>query len=129
MKEFWDERYAEPDYVYGKAPNKYFKEKLDEIQLGEILFPAEGEGRSGQAQEKEKFEAVTRISLFSLSTSSFWVFRAHAPCSPRGGGGKPGGRRENAAPIRVAVRVGEGLGYHGIRGPLAGMGTDWLLVA
>ena len=46
MKEVWDERYAEPDYVYGKAPNKYFKEKIDEIQIGEILFPAEGEGRN-----------------------------------------------------------------------------------
>jgi cyclopropane fatty-acyl-phospholipid synthase-like methyltransferase len=46
MKEFWDERYAEQDYVYGKAPNKYFKKKIDEIHIGEILLPAEGEGRN-----------------------------------------------------------------------------------
>ncbi|MDX1426896.1 MAG: class I SAM-dependent methyltransferase [Salegentibacter mishustinae] len=63
MKEFWDERYAEPDYVYGKAPNKYFKEKLDEIQLGEILFPAEGEGRNAVYAAKKGW----RVSAFDIS--------------------------------------------------------------
>ena len=63
MKEFWDERYAEPDYVYGKAPNKYFKEKLDEIQRGKILFPAEGEGRNAVYAAKKGW----RVSAFDIS--------------------------------------------------------------
>lgn len=47
MKEFWNERYASPEYVYGKEPNEYLKKKLDGLQPGKILFPAEGEGRNG----------------------------------------------------------------------------------
>ena len=46
MKEFWNERYGSPDYVYGKEPNEYLKEKLGSLQVGKILFPAEGEGRN-----------------------------------------------------------------------------------
>ncbi|WP_339647854.1 class I SAM-dependent methyltransferase [Salegentibacter sp. UBA1130] len=46
MKNFWNERYADEDYVYGKTPNEYFKEKIDEMPPGKILLPAEGEGRN-----------------------------------------------------------------------------------
>ncbi len=35
----WDERYRTKEYVYGKNPNAYLK-------IGNILFPAEGEGRN-----------------------------------------------------------------------------------
>lgn len=48
MKEFWDQRYSEPHYVYGEEPNEYFKEFLDAFQgeLGKLLLPGEGEGRN-----------------------------------------------------------------------------------
>lgn len=46
MKEFWDERYSAPHYVYGEEPNAFFKEQLDGIKQGKILLPAEGEGRN-----------------------------------------------------------------------------------
>ena len=46
MKEFWNERYGSPEYVYGKEPNDYLKMKLPGLQPGRILFPAEGEGRN-----------------------------------------------------------------------------------
>jgi ubiquinone/menaquinone biosynthesis C-methylase UbiE len=47
MTEFWDSRYGEKDYVYGTEPNAFFKQTLTELQLkGNILFPAEGEGRN-----------------------------------------------------------------------------------
>ncbi|WP_081212190.1 class I SAM-dependent methyltransferase [Salegentibacter sediminis] len=46
MKDFWNERYSEKEYVYGKKPNTYFQEKLDELRPGRILLPAEGEGRN-----------------------------------------------------------------------------------
>jgi 2-polyprenyl-3-methyl-5-hydroxy-6-metoxy-1,4-benzoquinol methylase len=46
MKDKWDERYSGKEFAYGEQPNKYLKEKLNEISVGKILFPAEGEGRN-----------------------------------------------------------------------------------
>ncbi|NOZ48287.1 MAG: methyltransferase domain-containing protein [Chlorobi bacterium] len=47
MKEFWDERYKNKEYIYGKEPNEFFKNTLNNYKLkGKILFPAEGEGRN-----------------------------------------------------------------------------------
>lgn len=42
----WNERYAQKDYVYGKEPNVFFKEKLAALKPGNLLLPAEGEGRN-----------------------------------------------------------------------------------
>lgn len=47
MKEFWDARFKDENYAYGTAPNNFFKEVLDSYSLkGNILLPAEGEGRN-----------------------------------------------------------------------------------
>ncbi len=46
MKEIWDERYAQSEYIYGTQPNAWLAEKLKELPVGRILFPAEGEGRN-----------------------------------------------------------------------------------
>lgn len=46
MKEFWNERYAAEEYIYGEAPNEFFKEKLATLKPGTLLCPAEGEGRN-----------------------------------------------------------------------------------
>ncbi len=46
MKEFWNQRYNEKEYVYGTSPNVYFKECLDKLKPGKLLLPAEGEGRN-----------------------------------------------------------------------------------
>lgn len=47
MKEFWNERYAMPDYVYGKSPNQFFAEQLQSLgKVGRLLLPMEGEGRN-----------------------------------------------------------------------------------
>jgi len=43
MKEFWNERYGQKIYMYGKAPNAFFTQQLNELQKGNILLPAEGE--------------------------------------------------------------------------------------
>lgn len=45
-KEFWNERYNQPDFVYGEKPNLYLESQLRKLPTGEILFPAEGEGRN-----------------------------------------------------------------------------------
>ena len=47
MKDMWDARYASDEFAYGKAPNQFFKDAVDRLSLsGEILLPAEGEGRN-----------------------------------------------------------------------------------
>ena len=46
MKEFWNDRYSQNEFAYGKEPNAYVKEKLPHLKPGKILFPAEGEGRN-----------------------------------------------------------------------------------
>jgi len=46
MSNIWNERYAQPEYVYGVKPNEFFKQELSKLQPGKILFPAEGEGRN-----------------------------------------------------------------------------------
>jgi len=46
MKEFWEERFAQEEYIYGTEPNDFIREQLDIINPGNGLFPAEGEGRN-----------------------------------------------------------------------------------
>ena len=46
MKEFWNERYSEKDYVYGEKPNAFFAGQLDKMTAGNIILPCEGEGRN-----------------------------------------------------------------------------------
>ena len=44
--EFWNDRYSEDGFAYGKTPNEFFKEQIDKLPVGKILFPCEGEGRN-----------------------------------------------------------------------------------
>ncbi len=46
MGEKWDDRYSKEGYAYGDKPNEYLKEQLSKLEIGTILFPAEGEGRN-----------------------------------------------------------------------------------
>jgi SAM-dependent methyltransferase len=46
-KNMWDDRYKNEEYAYGKAPNLFFKERLQPLKPGSILMPADGEGRNG----------------------------------------------------------------------------------
>lgn len=64
MKDFWNERYSATEFVYGKKPNAYLKEKLTKFKPGTILFPAEGEGRNAV------FAATLgwKVSAFDTST-------------------------------------------------------------
>ncbi len=63
MKAFWDERYKQDEYAYGKDPNEYLKVKLKELKPGSILFPAEGEGRNAVFAAKNGWE----VSAFDIS--------------------------------------------------------------
>ncbi|NNE76074.1 MAG: class I SAM-dependent methyltransferase [Pricia sp.] len=42
----WNSRYSEKEYAYGTKPNEFLKEQLQKLELGTILFGAEGEGRN-----------------------------------------------------------------------------------
>jgi SAM-dependent methyltransferase len=66
MKEFWNERYQQNEYVYGVHPNHFLTEQLSEIPYpGDVLFPCEGEGRNAV------FAAVSgwRVYAFDYSES------------------------------------------------------------
>ena len=46
MKALWNERYAQKEFVYGRQPNEFLKNYIDNYSPGSILLPAEGEGRN-----------------------------------------------------------------------------------
>lgn len=63
MKDFWNERYSDSAYVYGKQPNTFLKESLKLFSPGKILFPAEGEGRNAVYSAKQGWD----VSAFDIS--------------------------------------------------------------
>lgn len=46
MSDFWDSRFGDTEYVYGKQPNVFFAEQTSGLKPGKLLLPAEGEGRN-----------------------------------------------------------------------------------
>ncbi|MXV37905.1 methyltransferase domain-containing protein [Flavobacteriaceae bacterium Ap0902] len=42
----WNNRYQQDEYAYGKEPNQFYKEQIDNLKPGKALFVAEGEGRN-----------------------------------------------------------------------------------
>jgi len=42
----WNERFGQEEFAYGISPNNFLKEQLLKFKPGNILFPAEGEGRN-----------------------------------------------------------------------------------
>lgn len=58
MKEQWNERYAAAEYIYGIHPNVWFAEKLSQIKPGNLLLPAEGEGRNAVFAAKQGWDVA-----------------------------------------------------------------------
>ncbi len=45
---FWDQRFAEPGYKYGLAPNAFMQQAVARLAPGsQVLVPGDGEGRNG----------------------------------------------------------------------------------
>ena len=63
MKEFWDQRYASKDFVYGREPNRFFAQELLKLNPGAILLPAEGEGRNAVFAAREGWQ----VEAFDIS--------------------------------------------------------------
>ena len=59
----WNERYSKDEFAYGEQPNNYFKEQLEKLNAGAILFPAEGEGRNAVFAAKLGW----KVSAFDIS--------------------------------------------------------------
>ncbi len=62
--DFWNERYSISEYVYGEHPNTYFRDQLQTLPVGNILFVGEGEGRNAVYAAKMGW----RVSAFDIST-------------------------------------------------------------
>src|SRR5690242_11191247 len=60
----WDDRYREKEYAFGKLPNDFLKEQIGKLNAGNILFPAEGEGRNAVFAAQLGW----RVSAFDIST-------------------------------------------------------------
>lgn len=61
----WNERYSQADYVYGKNPNDFLAEVVQQIPKGRVLCLADGEGRNGVylAQQGCQVTAVDGSSI------------------------------------------------------------------
>ena len=46
MKEKWNNRYSSDEYFFGKEPNDFLKESIDNLANGKALFIGDGEGRN-----------------------------------------------------------------------------------
>ena len=61
--DFWNEMYGADEYRYGTKPNRFFKQQLDKLKSGNILLPAEGEGRNAVYAASQGWD----ISAFDIS--------------------------------------------------------------
>lgn len=59
----WNERYSKDEFAYGIHPNEYLKTQLEKLNVGTILFPAEGEGRNAVYAAKLGW----KVSAFDIS--------------------------------------------------------------
>lgn len=62
-KQFWDSRYSENETVYGTEPNTFFKTFIDGHKEGNLLLPAEGEGRNAVYAAKKGW----KVNAFDFS--------------------------------------------------------------
>jgi SAM-dependent methyltransferase len=65
QKNFWDERFDVPVYVYGTDPNDYLVEVAERIPKGPVLSLAEGEGRNAVYLAGKGYE-VTAVDSSSV---------------------------------------------------------------
>lgn len=63
--DFWNQRYAAENYVYGEAPNAFFKAQIDNLKPGKMLLPLEGEGRNAVYAAKLGWQ----VDCFDFSSS------------------------------------------------------------
>jgi SAM-dependent methyltransferase len=66
MREFWNERYAQEEFIYGTEPNEFLRETLALLPTGKIILPCDGEGRNAVFAAKLGWE----VNAFDFSLSA-----------------------------------------------------------
>jgi SAM-dependent methyltransferase len=66
MKEFWNERYSQDEFIYGTEPNEFLREVLELLPTGKIILPCDGEGRNAVFAAKQGWE----VNAFDFSPSA-----------------------------------------------------------
>lgn len=66
MKDVWNSRYSEPKFIYGTEPNNYLKDFIEHSVKGNILLPADGEGRNSVFAAKKGWQ----VDAFDYSVSA-----------------------------------------------------------
>ncbi len=57
---FWDERYSQPGFAFGAAPNVFLTEQAHRFRPGQRAFvPGDGEGRNGVFLAEQGLDVVT----------------------------------------------------------------------
>lgn len=75
---FWDARYAENDYAYGKAPNDFLAANAHLMSGRRVLCLAEGEGRNAV------FLAQRGFDVHAVDLSAVGLTKARALAAERG---------------------------------------------
>lgn len=66
MKEFWNKRFENDEFIYGTEPNSFFKSEFNKLdKKGRALFPLEGEGRNACYAAKHGWE----VEAFDFSVA------------------------------------------------------------
>ena len=61
-RQFWDERFSQPEYYYGKLPNDFLKEQAGVFpKAGQLLSLGEGEGRNAVFMAQQGY-AMTALA-------------------------------------------------------------------
>lgn len=76
---FWDQRFAEPGFKYGTAPNAFLVAQAPRLpNAARVLVPGDGEGRNGV------WLATQGHRVLSIDSSSVGLAKAHALAAERG---------------------------------------------
>jgi len=81
---FWDQRFAEPGYKYGTAPNAFLQEHAVKLALGSrVLLPGDGEGRNGVwlAQQGHQVTSADMSAVGLQKASALATERGVALCT------------------------------------------------
>lgn len=76
--QFWENRYAAPDFVFGTEPNDFLRSVAPEIPAGPVLCLAEGEGRNAV------FLATRGHRVTAVDQSTTGLAKARALAAHRG---------------------------------------------
>ena len=75
----WDRNYADPDYIFGEAPNEFLRSKASMLKPGmKALVPGDGEGRNGV------WLAGQGLDVTTVEASNNGVEKARRLASARG---------------------------------------------